>query len=883
MPGRELPQGTVSFLFTDVEGSTRLLQSVGRDLFAAIIEQHNRIIRDLVGKAEVSTEGDAFFCAFVSPSVAADAALSIQHGMQEYSWPGGAQVSVRMGLHTGEGRLGGDNYVGLDVHKAARIASAAYGGQVLLSDATRVLVERSLPAGASLLDLGEHRLKDLSEPEHLFQLCGEGLRRDFPTVRSVGATQVRLPEFLTTFVGRQQEITTVADAVGKAKLVTLVGIGGSGKTRLAVEAGRALAEATGNDTIFVNLVDATDAAAIAKSTAAALSLAEQAGRPIEETLIDFEEARSDLLIFDNCEQVADAAADLIERLLHSCPKLKVIATSREALLIGGEHLVNVGPMRLPDPARPDAAISSDAVRLFVSRARQARHGFEPGPWLDEIVAICTWLEGIPLAIELAAARTAMLTPADILARLDDRFALLKSRSRSGEPRHETLEATMDWSYDLLDAESQRLLQWLSIFRGGFTLAAVSAVCFDEDVAASEVLDHLTELRDKSLLVVEVGFKVSRFRLLETIREYAADRLSRTGDNGAATERHHEYFLSFAREHALRLVRADQLEALSLLEADHENLRASIRRAIDGGDLERAADLAGRLSWFWYLHAHFTEGERWAGTLLDAIPSDPHRLWLRLLIGASQFDYRIGEYERANYRLNLARDLAATGEHRRLEMWAHAYLATNAAYRIDMDSALREAERAVTLAQDEGDLAALGYSTFMQVNAQTWLALTDNRLTSEHAQELASQLSPIADIARSAGERNMVGHVMQSKAILEARMGEVAEAAASFGEAIGALTELGTVGCSCHCLEAVAEFLASAGRHQYAVRLLGAADRLRLDVGISVAPIEEYFRSEAMRQAEGALSSDLLTAEAEVGRTLSLSEVSQFTRQILLDM
>lgn len=882
MPLHALPVGTVSFLFTDIEGSTRLLRTLGRTDFVTVIERHNEIFRSIVGDAEVSTEGDAFFCAFETPIEAVEAATSIQRLLHDHAWPQSSEVLVRMGIHTGEGRLGGDSYVGLDVHKAARIASAAHGGQVLVSDATRALIEHAVPEGAALIDLGEHQLKDLAQPERLFQLSINGLRSDFPTINSIGSAEVHLPTTLTGFVGRESELRAVADAFTNARLVSLVGIGGSGKTRLAIEAARDVGSDRGG-VFFVDLADAIDAEMIAKTTAGVLSLPEQAGRPIEGTLIEFLTDRSDLLIFDNCEQVIDEAAGIVESLLRSCPELKVLATSREALRIAGEQLINVGSMQLPDPTDSDRAMHTDAVQLFVSRAVQAHPAFDADPWIDEIAAICLRLEGIPLAIELAAARSAVLNPREILDRLEDRFSLLKSRSRSGERRHGTLEAAMDWSYELLDEPSQRLLCWLSIFRGGFTLRAAWSVCFDSTSEPDEVLDRLEELHDKSLVIKDVGFDETRFRLLETVRDYAARRLEGSGDLASAGTMHRQYFSSFVKEQTRRLGGADQLEALDLLEGDHDNLRAVIRRHINEGDFDSAADIAGQLSWFWYLHAHFAEGERWSDELLEFIPPVPDRPWLRLLIGTAQYDYRVGEFERANVKLQNAVEFAARTEQPRLEMWAHAYLATTEIYRMDMVTAREESVRALELANQEGDLIGLGYATYMRVNADSGSLLIKDQITPERAGELLAQLTPVAEAARALGDRNMIGHVGQTEGLLAFHAGDTERASAAFDAAVVALTEIGTVGCVGHCIDAIADYASATGFDLPAARLLGASDGLRQGVGVAIAPMEDYFRAETRRKTLAATSNADLEREIAAGQALSLPEASQLARQILTDI
>ena len=350
-----------------------------------------------------------------------------------------------MGLHSGEGVLGGDNYIGLDVHRASRIASAAHGGQILVSEATSALVAHDLPEGTRLRDLGEHRLKDLAREEHLYQLSIEGLRDEFPAPNTMDAAQSNLPEYLTSFLGREKELKDVREVLAMNRLVTLTGIGGSGKTRLAAEAGREAKPLHPDGVFFVALEDATDAISVNKALAGEMSVTEQVGRPIEATLLDYLKAKNALVILDNCEQVVDPVAALVETMLRGCPQIKVLVTSREALMIPGERLVKLGPMDLAhiDGDDIDVALSADAVRLFVTRAKEAAPEFDPERWITECVEICRRLEGIPLAIELAAARSAVLSPADILARLDNRFGLLASRSRSVERRHETLEAAID--------------------------------------------------------------------------------------------------------------------------------------------------------------------------------------------------------------------------------------------------------------------------------------------------------------------------------------------------------------------------------------------------------------------------------------------------------
>ncbi len=881
MAERDLPVGNVTFLFTDIEGSTRLLQSLGRDEYSTLLDQHNKLFRDIAADAVVSTEGDSFFLVFSTPMAALTIAIGLQQALHDHEWPSAGTVSVRMGIHTGEGVLGGDNYVGLDVHRAARISAAAHGGQILVSDATRAQIAPGLPEQIGLRDLGEHRLKDLAHPEHLYQVTIAGLREEFPVPKSVEAAPTNLPEHLTAFVGREAELEAVLEALTQARLVTLTGTGGAGKTRLSIEAGRASSLRYLGGTFFAALGKIDDPDLLASHVAAEMAVPEQVGRSIEATLIDHLQPRQALLILDNCEHLADAAAVLVEHLLQHCSQLTVLATSREALSIAGEQLFVVGPMSLPGPeAEIGQILAADAVRLFVARASEVSPGFDAKRWARECVEICARLDGIPLAIELAAARSGMLTPADILSRLEDRFTLLTSRSRTAAPHHQTLEAAIDWSYNLLDNESRRLLRSLAVFRGGFTIEAVAQVCFADPDGEDTVLDHLTELRDKSLLTLEATFSESRYGLLETIREYADIRFHREGEFEAAALRHRDYFTGLARRESKRLAGSDQLSALAALEADHDNFRAVIRRTLEEGDIDSAADMAGWLVWFWYIHAHFTEGERWAGRLLDSLPDNPDRPWLRLLLGAAQFDYRIGHYERAEVRLQTALRWATTQNIPRMQMWSHAYLATNDLYRTDVEAGRREAELAVTLAEHLGDFPGLAYATFLLLSFEAWVSELEGKLHSGRAEELLNRLAPISAGARVAGDRNIIGHVLQLEGILSSRMGDHERASAAFDEAVTALTELGTVGCASHCLEAVAEYLAASGRHGEAAQLIGATDSLRAAVGIIVAPVEERFRAGATSLFRAALPADVLAREVDAGSALSLVEAAQLARQTL---
>lgn len=874
-----LPTGTVSFLFTDIEGSTRLLQSIGRDAFAPILERHNEILRELAGASVISTEGDSFFCAFDTASAAVSTAVEAQRLLTAETWEPDITLNVRMGIHSGEGVLGGDSYVGLDVHRAARIAGAAHGGQILISEATKSLVQQELPDEVALVDLGLHRLKDLSAPEHLYQLKIGGLRHEFPPPTGSDSA-IHFPEFLTRFIGREEELRRLTETIRKERLVTLTGMGGSGKTRLAAEAGRALAGSHLNGASFIRLENAGGATGVAKLVAAEMSLSEQVGKPIEETLVDHLRDKTVLLILDDCEHVRAAVASLVEALLLACPGLRIVTTSREPLQLPGESIFRVGSMLYPTADTPvDEALSTDSVRLFVARAMVADPDFDAGRWATACTEISRKLEGLPLALELAAARVPVLTPEEILERLEDRFALLRRRSSSRDDRHMAMETAIDWSYQLLEPEARRLLRALSVFRGGFTTEAVARVCYPEPPSETTVFDDLTELSEKSFVSRQIEAPDTRFAQLETIREFAASRLDLEGERSQVIDRHRRHFTNVAEGQSRLLGGRDQLAALDRLEADHDNLRAAIERSVEEGDLDAAADVAGWLSWFWYLHAHFSIGEHWSSVLLDAMPSHPNRTWFRLLIGAGQYDFRIGAYDRAEQRLGRARDIAIDRQIPRMQMWAEAYLATNDLYRARAEAARAAADHAAELATDLGDMLGYGYATYVSLSARGAELFQASKLDAGTAAELVETLTPISEAVKATGERNMIGHVLQTEGILAAHAADTKRAAQAFDLAIESLSDLDQVGCSCHCLEAIASFLADRDDLGIAARLIGAADAMRAGIGIRLAPFEEIMRSGAIARL-GGLESDDHAADIRAGAQMTLSEASQLARQTL---
>ena len=582
---------TLTFLFTDIEGSTALLGRVGEDDYARVLAGHHALIRSALAAhegSEVDTQGDAFFAVFSSPRGCVAAVLDMQQAIDAHAWPGGEGVRVRMGIHCGEATRTAAGLVGLEVHRAARVAAVAWGGQVLVSEAAAVLVRDWLPPGAALADLGNHRLKDLGRPERIFQLQAAGLPAAFPPLRSLGnpALPNNLPAQLSAFIGREREVSEVRALVESSRLVTLTGAGGAGKTRVGLQVAAELLDGSGDGVWLVELAAVTDENAVAMAIWQALRLAAGPGLPVLEALLDALALQDVLIVLDNCEHLIGGCAKTTEAIVRRCPRVHLLATSREPLGIGGETIYRVPSLSLPGPqdSGSQAPGASDAVALFVERARAQGVALavdEKGGPLA--VSVCRRLDGMPLAIELAAARLRSMSLAELHDRLDQRFRLLTGGSRTALERQQTLRATVGWSYSLLTGAERVLLARLSVFAGGFGLAAAEAVCGSGGIDALDVSGLLGSLVDKSLVVAEPAATALRYRLLETIRLFAAERLAEAGEEAAVAGAHCAHFLALAGAAAAYLTGPEQGSWLARLDADQANLQRAAHHAASRPD------------------------------------------------------------------------------------------------------------------------------------------------------------------------------------------------------------------------------------------------------------------------------------------------------------
>jgi predicted ATPase/class 3 adenylate cyclase len=660
--GRGLPAGTLTFLFTDIEGSTKLQNELGTDRYQDVLEVHTRILREAFkdGGFEIRVEGDALFVVFPVAAKAVRATAAAQRALAAATFPHGATVRVRMGMNTGEGRPAtadaGADYVGIDVNRAARVAAAGHGGQVLLTAATAMLARPELENGVSLRDLGEFRLKDLPRPERIYQLVIDGCPTEFPPVRSLDQTPTFLPEQLSTFVGRDREIAEGQRLLEKARLVTLTGPGGTGKTRLSLRIAEESAASFGDGTFFVPLAAISDPELVPSTIAHTLGVQLSGGEVPLTRVLDHVRGKRMLLVLDNFEQIL-AAAPVVGQLLGASAALKVIASSRAPLRIAGEQEFPVPPLDLPNPERlPSLEIltQSDAVRLFIERAMGVRPDFRVTPENSAAVAEIVYrLDGLPLAIELAAARIKVLTPQAMLPKLRQGLEMLASTARDLPARQRTLRGAIGWSWDLLNESEKRLFTRFGVFVAGARLPQIEQVSEEGDV-----LDVLSGLVEHSLVRQSEIDGEPRFRLLVTIREYALERLTESGEHDEIAVRHARAYVALAEEAQPYLQTANQKGWLDRLEEEHDNLRAALESSISQSRPEEAMRLCFALWRFWQFRGHLVEGAKWCERALAvSAESVPPLIRMRALEAAGGLAYWRADFGVAIAAYTQARDIS----------------------------------------------------------------------------------------------------------------------------------------------------------------------------------------------------------------------------------
>jgi predicted ATPase/class 3 adenylate cyclase len=647
-----LPSGTVTFLYTDIEDSTGLAQQHPVEM-PVLLSQHHAILRQSIQEHHghiFRIMGDAFCAAFFTASDALRAALQAQRRLQKTDWHP-ATLKVRMGIHTGPAQTADIEEVAgatsgyLTMTRAQRVMSTAYGGQILLSSASAELLRGELPESVELRDMGEHRLKGLLAPERLWQVNAPDLVSEFPALQTLNTIPHNLPVQINRFIGRERELTHTKKLLTSSHLLTLTGPGGTGKTRLSLQLAAEVLPEYAQGIWLVELAPLTDPALVLPTIASTLGLREMPGVSLEDLVTRYLCDKHLVLILDNCEHLVETCAVLADRLLHSCPHLKILASSREALGITGETIYQVPPLALPssDDLSAETLSRAEAVQLFVERAAAVQPGFKLNDHNASAVAlICQRLDGIPLALELAAARVGMLSPQQIADRLGDSFRLLTGGSRTALPRQQTLRSLIDWSYDLLLTEERQLFRCLSVFVGGWSLEAAEAVCPELDV-----LSLLAGLVQKSLVVADEGADElsTRFRLLETIRQYAREKLEQSGETQLISSRHARFFAQLAAEAEAYLRGGQEIIAwLQRLESEHGNLRAALDWCLSGGDLPVGAQLAGSLTFYWFRRDHHSEGRNYLDQAVKMSDRAPTHVKAKLFVSIGTLAYVQQELE-----------------------------------------------------------------------------------------------------------------------------------------------------------------------------------------------------------------------------------------------
>ena len=696
----DLPTGVVTFLFTDVEGSTRLWDE-HPEAMAVALARHDAILREAVADHDgqvVKMTGDGVHAVFATATDALAAAVEAQLALQRVESADALVLKVRMGAHSCAAELRDGDYYGSTVNRAARVMSAAHGGQIVASLAT---CELARDTSLQFVDLGEHQLVGLVRPEQLFQVVHPDLPHEFPPLRALTSDKSNLPVQLTAFVGRERELDEIANVLETARVVTVTGIGGVGKTRVALELAARNLSTYRDGAWFCELAPVTDPNAVVEVIATTLSVSARPGQSIDDSLLDSLRAKRLLLVLDNCEHLLDSVAAVVDRVVRACAEVAVLATSREGLGVSGERIVAVGSLGLPDQDAPgDVARAADAVELFAARATDARSDFVLSDEnLAAVVEICRRLDGIALAIELAAARVQSMTPTEIATRLADQFRLLRGGTRGGVERHQTLRRAIDWSYDLLNDDERHVLDRLSVFAGGATLEDAEAVLMDDTIATFDVLEHLSALVRRSLVSAEMTDGHTRYRLLETVRQYAHDRLDQSDSVAILQRRHAEHFASLSQNAGPHLRGPDQLEWLGRLSPEIDNLRAAQSWAIDHGDLDLALAVVVPLC-VNGTAVGYTAFE-WAGALAMEPEIDMRPLGPTLLARAAFRAAIAGDFDRA---LALDARRAASEAALGVEPNFGSYEATFAiaVFSPNPASALDLCRRCVEMARDAGD-------------------------------------------------------------------------------------------------------------------------------------------------------------------------------------
>jgi len=782
-----LPSGTLTFMFTDVEDSTRMWEQYPEQMRAAMV-RHDALIESAVEQqtglvVRPRGEGDSRFAVFTRASDAVRAAIAIQRLLFAEPWTI-PPLRVRIALHSGEADLRDGDYYGSTINRCARLRSVAHGGQILLSQTTYCLVRDDLPAGVSSRDLGEHDLKSLKRPEHIFQLVVPDLPTEFPPLKTPDQIHNSLPLALTSFIGREREIEELERLLFQSRLLTVAGPGGAGKTRLAIQVAQNVQASFPDGVWFIDLAPLSSTTLLNQYVMNALGMREEAGLSPNQTLVDTLRDKTLLLILDNCEHLLPEVAQLADTMLRSAARLRILATSREKLGVAGEFIWRIPPLSTPgsrEAASFEKLMRYEAVELFLDRALAARSDFAiTRENAGAIAQICARLDGIPLAIELAAARVRVLSVEDILARLDDRFRLLVGY-RNALPRQQTLRALVDWSYDLLSEKERMLLRRLSVFAGGWTLQAAEQVCSGDEIEAREMLDLLTSLIDKSFVIVEAQKDHERYRFLETILKFSQERMWEGKETEEYTHKHAAYFLKVAEDSYGKMWGPEQAYWLEMLDEERDNLRIALEwLSREAGGEDMLLQMAGSLWRYWEIRGYLTEGRAWLETALTANASASEFLRANGLGGAGILARQQGDFVRAQAlheqslalfralgnKLGCSRQLNALGE--------------IAQYLGDYTRSIELHEESLSLRYEIGDKEGIAVS-LGQLGG-----IARDRGQYQHAREL---LEESLKLKRELGDKLLMAHSLDNLGLVAYYLCDYEQAVSLFEEAISLQREL----------------------------------------------------------------------------------------------
>ncbi len=886
------PIGTVTFLFTDVEGSTRLWEQ-NPEAMKSALARHDSILREVIESKRghiIKTTGDGVHAVFVTALDGVEASIAIQHALLSdliiLNSP--FTLKVRMGLHTGEAELRDGDYYGQALNRTARIMSVGHGGQVLISDVTAQVVREHLAGDIALQDMGSHHLKGLLKPERIHQVNAPKLEHNFPPLQSLPSKTNNLPPQFTSFVGRERELTETINRLVSSRLVTLIGPGGTGKTRLSLQVAEAQLNEFKDGAWFVELAAITDPAYIVASIAAVFNLREVQGTPLLNVLMDYLRGKQLLLILDNCEHLVEACAELANQLLHECAGLKILASSREALGINGEAVYRVPSLK-----------EDEATRLFIERATKADSRFRATESNASFIAqICSRLDGIPLALELAAARVKLFSPQQIAERLDDRFKLLTGGSRTALPRQQTLRALIDWSYQTLNGTEQRTLRRLAVFSGGWTFEAAEAV-----VGESEAMDGLAGLVNKSLVNVEEKDGTSRYFFLETIRQYAMEKLVEAGEANEARDRQLEYMSQFVAQPQVTMFGLDHAW-LERIDSEKDNLRAALEWALNHR-IETAIQLALKVGTYWAMRDYISEALSWYHIILqtsEGLPGlDEQRASIYSLLGWTSI--LVGQHREGRAAAQTAIAIAKEVHAKKIQVFGSCTVALASVFLGDIQAADQLLEEVEVMAREQGlkeELALVVSTRAQAIYFSTHDGLKAKRYLDESIElvrevgyrwetafqifgqgRLAAALGDIEtarmkfnegiEIARRVGNNRMVYSNRSELAHVLREHGQLDEALTIYQEIIPGWKELGHRAALAHELECVGYIYSRKEEPEKAILLVGAAQTIRNAIDMPRTRMEEMEYEKELSTVKAMLGEDKFQAHWKKGTDLSVEQ------------